>query len=134
MWNVRTQLAAKCKASFEPAGLDTSKTCHISAGNVRSRAVGDGRAQPEVGRLPKRICRCCVNACGSDKRGASVICSSDSEVRCQASNLADHRSDNSCDVSSAYSAARETDLEHLRSAAGFWVCIGTANDLPNMSL
>jgi len=42
--------------------------------------------------------------------------------------------DNSCEISSDYSAARETYLDSLRFVAGFWLFIGTANDRPNMSL
>jgi len=38
------------------------------------------------------------------------------------------------EISSDYSAARETDLDCLRFAAGFWLSIGTVNDRPNMSL
>ncbi len=37
-------------------------------------------------------------------------------------------------VGGHYSAARETDLDCLRFAAGFWLSIGTANDRPKMSL
>jgi hypothetical protein len=38
------------------------------------------------------------------------------------------------EASSDYSAVRETDLDCLGFAAGFWLLIGTANDRPNMSL
>src|SRR6266446_1111211 len=45
------KLAAEGKVSFEPAGLDTSKACHISAGgNARSRAAGSGSAVPGAGK------------------------------------------------------------------------------------
>ena len=65
-------LTAERGVSFEPAGLDTSKACHISAGgNARSRAAGSGSAVPGAGKeTPANALSATarLNACGSNKR------------------------------------------------------------------
>jgi hypothetical protein len=49
-------------------------------------------------------------------------------------NGAAEQRENSSEISSDYCAARETHLDGLSFAAGFWLSIGTENDRPNMSL
>jgi hypothetical protein len=83
--------AAERKVSFERDKLDASKACHISAmGNVGSRAAG-AEAPARSGKTAEVLsASAALNACGSDKRGARVICSSDSEVCRQAQNPVAH--------------------------------------------
>jgi len=82
MWNVRANLTAQRKVSFERDGLDASKACHISArGNVRSRAAGSGSAGWKREDFRSVISRCCFECLQSKQAKSRVICLSGSEAK-----------------------------------------------------